>query len=164
MTFKRLSWPPQSIGRRCVYRRGTQTSYGPPSFATVPPPETCEDLGFNCGPTGDGCGDVLYCGIGEDGGPATLTEPASERRAFSRRSSILLSARRPTLRDLRATGYQALPEIRESGGTFYRTYDLDDAGALSLTEDGGPANEADPATVGGFRLDKYEVTVGRFRE
>jgi formylglycine-generating enzyme len=41
------------------------------------------------------------------------------------------------------------------GGTFYRTY----------TNDGdGPSKEADPATVSSFRLDKYEVTVGRFRQ
>src|SRR5271165_983105 len=39
-----------------------------------------------------------------------------------------------------------------TGGTFYRTF----------TNDGtGPTEEADPATVSGFRLDKYLVTVGR---
>lgn len=41
------------------------------------------------------------------------------------------------------------------GGTFSRTY----------TNDGsGPTGLADPATVSNFRLDKYEVTVGRFRQ
>lgn len=41
------------------------------------------------------------------------------------------------------------------GGTFYRTY----------TNNGGPpSGQADPATVSGFRLDKYDVTVGRFRQ
>ncbi|MGB8296537.1 MAG: SUMF1/EgtB/PvdO family nonheme iron enzyme [Polyangia bacterium] len=41
------------------------------------------------------------------------------------------------------------------GGEFYRTY----------TNDGsGPTAEADPATVSSFRLDKYLVTVGRFRK
>jgi formylglycine-generating enzyme required for sulfatase activity len=45
------------------------------------------------------------------------------------------------------------PEV--TGGTFYRTY----------TNDGsGPTAEADPATVSSFRLDKYDVTVGRFRQ
>lgn len=40
-------------------------------------------------------------------------------------------------------------------GSFYRTY----------TNDGsGPADQADPAIVSGFRLDKYLVTVGRFRK
>lgn len=41
------------------------------------------------------------------------------------------------------------------GGTFYRTYRNDGARAT---------READPATVSPFRLDKYEVTVGRFRQ
>ena len=42
-----------------------------------------------------------------------------------------------------------------TGGTYNRTY----------TNDGsGPTGESDPATVSDFRLDKYEVTVGRFRQ
>ena len=40
------------------------------------------------------------------------------------------------------------------GGTFYRTYANAGSGATGL---------ADPATVSAFRLDKYAVTVGRFR-
>ena len=51
------------------------------------------------------------------------------------------------------------------GGTYDRTYDpLDTYGNVTLTSDGGPTGEADPASVSGFRLDKYEVTVGRFRQ
>jgi hypothetical protein len=34
----------------------------------------------------------------------------------------------------------------------------------TLAPDGGPTAEADPANVSGFRLDKYLVTVGRFRQ
>ena len=41
------------------------------------------------------------------------------------------------------------------GGTYYRTYSNNGS---------GPTGEADPATVSSFRLDKYLVTVGRFRE
>jgi formylglycine-generating enzyme required for sulfatase activity len=41
------------------------------------------------------------------------------------------------------------------GGTFYRTY---------LNDGGGATQTADPATVSSFRLDKYLVTVGRFRQ
>ena|GEM_PF-1696809 len=41
------------------------------------------------------------------------------------------------------------------GGTYFRTYANSGAGA---------AGEADPATVSTFRLDEYEVTVGRFRQ
>jgi formylglycine-generating enzyme required for sulfatase activity len=42
-----------------------------------------------------------------------------------------------------------------TGGTFYRTY--------TNNGDGG-TGEADPATVSSFRLDRYLVTVGRFRQ
>jgi formylglycine-generating enzyme required for sulfatase activity len=35
---------------------------------------------------------------------------------------------------------------------------------VALALDGGPAGEAHPATVSSFRLDKYDVTVGRFRQ
>jgi formylglycine-generating enzyme required for sulfatase activity len=41
------------------------------------------------------------------------------------------------------------------GGTFYRTYS---------NSGSDPTGEADPATVSGLRLDKYLVTVGRFRQ
>ena len=39
--------------------------------------------------------------------------------------------------------------------TYYRTYANDGT---------GPTEESDPATVSTFRLDKYDVTVGRFRQ
>ncbi len=42
-----------------------------------------------------------------------------------------------------------------AGGTYNRTF-VSDAGV--------PTGQADPATVGDFKLDKYEVTVGRFRQ
>jgi len=62
--------------------------------------------------------------------------------------------------------------LEVTGGTYYRAYDADDAGRLlapdsgfpALAPDGGPTAEADPATVSSFRLDKYLVTVGRFRQ
>ena len=42
------------------------------------------------------------------------------------------------------------------GGMYYRTYQ-NDVGH-------GPVGQADPAIVSGYRLDKYDVTVGRFRQ
>jgi sulfatase modifying factor 1 len=55
--------------------------------------------------------------------------------------------------------------LEVTGGTFYRTYDsLGPDGEALVTADGGPTGEADPATVSSFRLDKYLVTVGRFRQ
>jgi formylglycine-generating enzyme required for sulfatase activity len=41
-------------------------------------------------------------------------------------------------------------------GSFSRTY--------ASAADGGPTGLADPATLSEFRLDKYDVTVGRFRQ
>lgn len=53
-----------------------------------------------------------------------------------------------------------------TGGTFFRTYDDVNVydGGLTIAPDGGPTGEANPATVSDFRLDKYLVTVGRFRQ
>jgi formylglycine-generating enzyme required for sulfatase activity len=42
-----------------------------------------------------------------------------------------------------------------TGGTFYRTYQNDGT---------GPTAKGDPATISSFWLDKYLVTVGRFRQ
>ncbi|CAN5924997.1 hypothetical protein BH11MYX4_BH11MYX4_01250 [soil metagenome] len=42
-----------------------------------------------------------------------------------------------------------------TGGTFDRTY---------INTGSGPTAKDDPATVASFRLDRYEVTVGRFRQ
>jgi len=46
------------------------------------------------------------------------------------------------------------------GGTFYRTYDVN----FERPSDAGWPDESDPATVSAFRLDKYLVTIGRFRQ
>jgi sulfatase modifying factor 1 len=55
--------------------------------------------------------------------------------------------------------------LEVEGGTFYRTYDESPQGDyLFVVPDAGPTGEADPATVSTFRLDKYDVTVGRFRQ
>jgi len=58
-----------------------------------------------------------------------------------------------------------------AGGSYYRTYDsvglAADGGygsAAILAADGGPTSLADPATIGNYLLDRYDVTVGRFRQ
>jgi sulfatase modifying factor 1 len=57
--------------------------------------------------------------------------------------------------DAGGDGESCCTSLEVPAGTYFRTY----------TNDGnGPTGEADPATVSGFRLDKYEVTVGRFRQ
>jgi formylglycine-generating enzyme len=69
------------------------------------------------------------------------------------------------LNDCGALRESCCESIELPGGTFYRTYDLTaNGGPALLAADGGPTGEADPATVSGFLLDKYDVTVGRFRQ
>ncbi len=45
--------------------------------------------------------------------------------------------------------------LRVTGGTYFRTY---------RNNGSGPTGTNDPATISDFRLDKYLVTVGRFRQ
>ena len=52
-------------------------------------------------------------------------------------------------------GESCCTSLEVPGGTYDRNYDIVDGGATNLS---------DPATVSGFRLDKYLVTVGRFRQ
>ena len=63
----------------------------------------------------------------------------------------------PGLTDCGASSESCCTSLEVAGGTYTRTYDF-------YVADGGPMNLADPATVSGFRLDKYLVTVGRFRQ
>lgn len=54
-----------------------------------------------------------------------------------------------------AAGESCCTSLEVPGGAYYRTYpDTSDENT----------SEGDPATVSGFRLDKYLVTVGRFRQ
>jgi formylglycine-generating enzyme len=56
--------------------------------------------------------------------------------------------------------------LEVNGGTFFRSYDDVDPydGGFKLSPDGAATGLAYPATVSDFRLDKYLVTVGRFRQ
>ncbi len=53
-----------------------------------------------------------------------------------------------------AAGDSCCTSLLVEGGSYFRTYANDGS---------GPTGLADPATVSDFRLDEYEVTVGRFR-
>lgn len=67
----------------------------------------------------------------------------------------------PGLTNCGASGTESCcTSLAVAGGTYYRTYDVN----APLPTDGGPTGEADPASVSSFRLDKYDVTVGRFRQ
>jgi formylglycine-generating enzyme required for sulfatase activity len=68
-------------------------------------------------------------------------------------------------------GESCCTSLEVTGGTYDRIYDLTGNpldpigdGGSSIHVGGGPTDEADPATVSAFRLDKYLVTVGRFRQ
>ncbi len=68
-------------------------------------------------------------------------------------SSCLASG--PGLTDCGSAKESCCTSLAVTGGTFYRKY----------TNSGcNPMYEADSATVSSFRLDKYAVTVGRFRQ
>jgi formylglycine-generating enzyme len=53
-----------------------------------------------------------------------------------------------------AAGESCCTSLAVTGGTFSRSYQ---------NSGSGPTSEGDPASVSSFRLDKYDVTVGRFR-
>src|SRR5580704_11098021 len=61
----------------------------------------------------------------------------------------------PGLSDCGADKESCCASLVVTGGTFYRTYPDSDNCITA---------NADPATVSSFRLDKYDVTVGRFRQ
>jgi formylglycine-generating enzyme required for sulfatase activity len=61
-----------------------------------------------------------------------------------------------------ATSESCCASLEVPGGTYYRTYNTGDL--TSGPPDGGWPDEADPATITGLRIDKYLVTVGRFRQ
>jgi sulfatase modifying factor 1 len=57
--------------------------------------------------------------------------------------------------DCGSGGESCCASLEVTGGTYDRTY---------ANSGDGPTGQADPATLSTFRLDKYEVTVGRFRQ
>jgi sulfatase modifying factor 1 len=72
----------------------------------------------------------------------------------------------PGLTDCGSNKESCCTNYEVTGGTFYRTYDLDPTGGGNfwVAPHGGATGLDDPATVSTFRLDKYDVTVGRFRQ
>jgi sulfatase modifying factor 1 len=72
----------------------------------------------------------------------------------------------PGLTDCGSAKESCCTSLAVDGGTFYRTYDLSPLGGGDgwVAPDGGATGLADPATVSPFRLDKYDVTVARFRQ
>ncbi len=93
----------------------------------------------NCGECGTRCpAPTPFCYQG------TCTTPPPSCRAGG-----------PGLSNCGANGESCCASLEVTGGTYFRTYTNDGA---------GPTDERNPTTVSSFRLDKYLVTVGRFRQ
>ncbi len=106
----------------------------------------------NCGGCGKTCGgSVSLCANG------ACTKP-----------SLSCAQGGAGLADCGAGHESCCASLEVASGTYYRTYDLaitpGGQFVVTLAPNGGPTGEADPATLSGFRLDKYLVTVGRFRQ
>ncbi len=87
---------------------------------------------------------------GEDGSP-----PESGTDSSSQSGAASCQTSGPGLTDCGASQESCCTSLPVTGGTYYRTY---------ANTGSGPTGEADPATVSTFSLDKYLVTVGRFRQ
>jgi formylglycine-generating enzyme required for sulfatase activity len=118
-------------------------------------------------PSGSGSAGSLASGSGNDSG-ATGGGPSKAGGSSTVPSCRAAGA---ALTNCGTGGEDCCASLSVPGGTYYRTYDTVnsvDGGLVhpadGLAADGGPSAEADPATVSGFRLDKYLVTVGRFRQ
>ena len=102
--------------------------------------------GAASGGGGNGTGGALGAGgspLGAGGGNASAEPPSC-------------AARGPGLSTCGPNGNESCClSLPVTGGMFYRTY---------VNSGSGATGKADAATVSSFRLDKYEVTVGRFRQ
>src|SRR5450432_2957395 len=103
--------------------------------------------------------------MGASSGPAFPGAPATTGQPPNSQAPHGCAVGGDGLTNCGAGGESCCTTLAIQGGTFFRTYDPagTDAGAFG-SDDGGVSGEAHPATVSSFRLDKYEVTVGRFRQ
>src|ERR1019366_681073 len=131
---------------------------------SAPPADSASDAQSDgsdgCAPSAQRCAGsgVEVCGAnGQWGAPSAcatnMCSGGSCAGSTNTGSSCRSSSNGPTKCGAGSESCCTSPEV--AGGTFFRTY----SGV-----DGGVSGEADPATVSGFRLDKYLVTVGRFRQ
>jgi formylglycine-generating enzyme len=70
----------------------------------------------------------------------------------------------PGLGNCGASHESCCTSLPVAGGAYARTYDFSADGSADASPDAGAGAGTDPATVTDFRLDKYDVTVGRFRQ
>jgi sulfatase modifying factor 1 len=135
-------------------------------------------------PTRLDAGTSMSRGLGNDGGDATAeaaddSSAATEGAASTPEASPADAAEAdvqgpqphcapggPGLTDCGSSKESCCTNYEVTGGAFCRTYDTDPEVAEDfwIAPDGGATGLDDPATVSTFRLDKYDVTVGRFRQ
>jgi sulfatase modifying factor 1 len=99
-------------------------------------------------PVMESCGGALSenVGNGDSGAGDVMSSSAA---------SPTCEAGGPGLTNCGANKESCCTSLEVPGGTYFRTYTNGGSGATGL---------ADSATVSGFRLDKFDVTVGRFRQ
>jgi sulfatase modifying factor 1 len=103
-------------------------------------------------------GDVQTCGTNNEWGTAVACAGSSACAGpglCETTTGPSCQASGAGLSNCGSSGENCCTSVEVPGGTFDRTYA--NAGT-------GPTGEADAASVSGFRLDKYDVTVGRFRQ
>jgi sulfatase modifying factor 1 len=153
--------PPGTTSAVCCKNStcGVCTTVLPP--VCTPPSTRCVGNGLNtCAPNGqwqqfaEGCGPGTTCINGAC--MAVDAEVVSEVDSGSGGGPApSCGAGGPGMTNCGPSEESCCTSLEVMGGTYFRTY----------TNDGsGPTGEADPAAIGSFRLDKYVVTVGRFRQ
>ncbi len=105
-----------------------------------------------------------------DSGSVAASNEAGQSCALPDASSLDAGAEPPSCRpggpgmtDCGPNHESCCASLQVTGGTFFRRYTYPQDGG-ALLPDGGPTGESDPATLSTFKLDKYLVTVGRFRQ
>jgi formylglycine-generating enzyme len=147
---------PDSILPDAALPDGAVTDAAPTDAALTDGPATDASTGdatTSCGGSGQPCCSMGVCDVGFacSGGSctaATLLDSAALPPSCA--------AGGPGLTNCGTASDSCCTSLEVVGGTFYRTYSYD--------SDSGLTGERDPATVSSFRLDKYDVTVGRFRQ
>jgi formylglycine-generating enzyme required for sulfatase activity/uncharacterized protein YjdB len=105
----------------------------------------CNNICVNQQTDPNNCGG---CGVGCSGATPSCAGGACISAASCQTSGDGLT-------DCGASSESCCTSLEVQGGTYFRTY---------TNPGSGPTGEADPATISGFQLDKYEVTVARFRQ
>jgi len=110
-------------------------------------------VGFRCARSG-GSANGSSDGGSADTGPGD-SGSGDSNSGDSGNSGTSCRTSGPGLSSCGVIGESCCISLEVPGGTYFRTYTNSGGGATGL---------ADPATVSGFQLDKYLVTVGRFRQ